>query len=147
MKARLALCLMIALMAWAQALAVEPDEILDDPALEARAREISRALRCVTCQSQSIDDSLAPLAKDLRLVVRERILAGDSDEEVVAYMTARYGDYVRLKPAMNAGTALLWLTPLLTLGAAFGAAFFYFRHLRQGEETSGEDNNDDMAGA
>jgi len=80
-------------------------------------------------------------------VVRERLLAGDSDEEVVTYMTARYGDYVRLKPAMNAGTALLWLTPLLTLGAAFGAAFFYFRDLQQREETSSEDDSDDAAGA
>lgn len=110
-------------------LAVEPDEVLDDPALEARAREIGRELRCVTCQSQSIDDSNAPLAKDLRLVVRERLLAGDSDEEVVAYVTDRYGDYVRLKPAVRGDTLLLWLTPALALAGAMAGAFFYFRQL------------------
>ena len=110
-------------------LAVEPDEVLDDPALEARAREIGRELRCVTCQSQSIDDSNAPLAKDLRLVVRERLLAGDSDEEVVAYVTDRYGDYVRLKPEVRGDTLALWLTPLLALAGALGGAFFYFRQL------------------
>jgi len=110
-------------------LAVEPDEVLDDPVLEERAREIGRELRCVTCQSQSIDDSNAPLAKDLRLVVRERLLAGDSDEEVVAYVTDRYGDYVRLKPEVRGDTLALWLTPLLALAGAMGGAFFYYRHL------------------
>lgn len=110
-------------------LAVEPDEVLDDPVLEERARDIGRELRCVTCQSQSIDDSNAPLAKDLRLVVRERLLAGDSDKEVVAYVTDRYGDYVRLKPEVRGDTLALWLTPLLALAAALAGAFFYFRQL------------------
>ncbi|MEO1242393.1 MAG: cytochrome c-type biogenesis protein [Pseudomonadota bacterium] len=122
------------------AFAVEPDEILDDPALEERAREISRELRCVTCQSQSIDDSNAPLAKDLRLVVRERVVAGDSNDEVIAYVTERYGDYVRLKPELRSDTMLLWLTPLLALGAALLAAFFYFRQLKQpGDDDMEED--------
>ena len=126
----------------ANALAVEPDEILEDPMLEERAREIGRELRCVTCQSQSIDDSNAPLAKDLRIIVRERLVAGDSDEEVMAYVTARYGDYVRLKPEIRADTALLWLTPGLALLAAFGAAFFYFRTLPKGEYADGNDGLD-----
>ena len=125
------LSFLMALIFSAQALAVEPDEVLDDPALEARAREISRELRCVTCQSQSIDDSNAPLAKDLRLIVRERLLAGDTNDEVIAFVTERYGDYVRLKPAMRGDTALLWLTPAFALIGALGAAGFYFRHLQK----------------
>ncbi|MEM9616542.1 MAG: cytochrome c-type biogenesis protein [Pseudomonadota bacterium] len=131
--------MLLTLMA-APAFAVEPDEILDDPALEARAREISRELRCVTCQSQSIDDSNAPLAKDLRLVVRERVVAGDSNDEVIAYVTERYGDYVRLKPELRNDTMLLWLTPLLALGAALLAAFFYFRQLKQPDDDDMEDD-------
>ncbi len=111
--------------------AVEPDEILDDPALEERARAISRELRCVTCQSESIDDSAAPLAKDLRIIVRERLVAGDSDAEVFAYVTDRYGDYVLLKPAVKAETLLLWATPLLAFAGAAAFAFFYFRNMRE----------------
>ncbi len=131
--------ILLTLMA-APAFAVEPDEILDDPALEARAREISRELRCVTCQSQSIDDSNAPLAKDLRLVVRERVVAGDSNDEVIAYVTERYGDYVRLKPELRSDTMLLWLTPLLALGGALLAAFFYFRQLKQPDDDDMEED-------
>jgi len=116
------------------AFAVEPDEILDDPALEARAREISRELRCITCQSQSIDDSDAPLAKDLRLIVRERVMAGDSNAEIIAYATDRYGDYVRLKPALRADTAVLWLTPAIVFLGAFGAAGLYFWRLQKKED-------------
>ena len=137
------LSLFIALLFSAQALAVEPDEVLDDPALEARAREISRELRCVTCQSQSIDDSNAPLAKDLRLIVRERLLAGDTNEEVIAFVTERYGDYVRLKPAMRGDTALLWLTPALALMGAIGAAAFYFRHLQKKAAFIDTDDDED----
>ena len=114
-----------------QALAVDPDEILDDPALEARAREISRELRCITCQSQSIDDSDAPLAKDLRMIVRERLLAGDTDQEIMTYMTDRYGDYVLLKPELRSDTAILWFAPLFAFGGAVFAAFFYFRQIRK----------------
>ncbi len=127
----------------APAHAVEPDEVLDDPVLEERAREIGRELRCITCQSQSIDDSNAPLAKDLRIIVRERLVAGDSDEEVIAYVAERYGDYVRLKPAMRADTALLWLAPALALVGAVAGAFFYFRHLKRLEKTTPALNDDD----
>jgi cytochrome c-type biogenesis protein CcmH len=99
----------------APARAVEPGEVLPDPALEARARAISANLRCLVCQNQSIDDSNAPLAKDLRLLVRERLTAGESDTAVVSYVVARYGDFVLLRPPVNARTALLWLAPLLCL--------------------------------
>lgn len=97
------------------ALAVEPSEVLPDPALETRAREIGRALRCVVCQNQSIDDSDAPLAKDLRTLVREQLSAGKTDAEIMDYVVARYGDFVLLKPRFNAGTMLLWGTPFAVL--------------------------------
>ena len=96
--------------------AVLPHEQLADPALEARARAISRELRCQVCQNQSIDDSNAPLAADLRKLVRERLAAGDADETVLAFVVARYGDYVRLTSPMRADTMLLWLAPVLALG-------------------------------
>jgi cytochrome c-type biogenesis protein CcmH len=101
------------------ALAVEPSEMLSDPALEARAREIGQSLRCVVCQNQSIDDSAAEVAHDMRRAVRERLTAGDSNDQVFAYMVARYGDYVLLKPPFKAGTLVLWLgAPALMLIAA-----------------------------
>ena len=93
------------------ALAVTPDEMLKDPALEARARQLSQELRCMVCQNQSIDDSEAPLARDLRLLVRERLKAGDNDTQVVDYMVARYGEFVLLKPRMSWHTAILWAAP------------------------------------
>lgn len=99
-------------------MAVQPDEILPDAAMEARARAMSAQLRCLVCQNQSIDDSNAPLARDLRLLVRERLKAGDSDSAVMDYVVARYGEFVLLKPPFNAATLLLWLTPLLALLAA-----------------------------
>ena len=100
------------------ALAVEPSEILKDPALEARAREIGRELRCVVCQNQSIDDSAAEVAHDMRRAVRDRLVAGDTNGQVFDYMVARYGDYVLLKPPFKTGTLLLWLgAPLLLLVA------------------------------
>ena len=95
--------------------AVQVDEILPDPALEGRAREISHELRCMVCQNQSIDDSEAPLARDLRLLVRERLKAGDSDSQVVDFMVARYGEFVLLKPRFNWHTAILWAAPLTIL--------------------------------
>ena len=95
--------------------AVQVDEILPNPALEARARAISHDLRCMVCQNQSIDDSEAPLARDLRLLVRERLKAGDSDTEVVDFMVARYGEFVLLRPRMNWHTAILWGAPLTIL--------------------------------
>lgn len=109
--------------------AVEPGERLTDPAQEARARAISAELRCLVCQNQSIDDSNAPLAKDLRLLVRERITAGDSDSDVMKFVVARYGDFVLLRPPFNLTTLLLWLTPLLALLAgvvAFRRSFAAF---------------------
>jgi cytochrome c-type biogenesis protein CcmH len=98
--------------------AVQPDEVLADPALEARARAISEGLRCLVCQNQSIDDSDAPLAKDLRLIVRERLRAGDSDQEIGDYVVARYGEFVLLKPRLSQQTLLLWFaTPVVFAGA------------------------------
>lgn len=97
--------------------AVEPDEVLPDPALEARARTLSEGLRCLVCQNQSIDDSHAALARDLRLLVRERLTAGDSDTQVRDFLVARYGDFVLLKPPFEADTLLLWGLPFLVLGA------------------------------
>jgi cytochrome c-type biogenesis protein CcmH len=95
--------------------AVQPGEILADPALEARARSISHQLRCMVCQNQSIDDSNADLARDLRVLVRERLTAGDSDAEVIDYLVARYGEFVLLKPQFNLRNALLWGTPVALL--------------------------------
>ena len=100
------------------ALAVQPDEILTDPALEARARAISAGLRCLVCQNQSIDDSDAPLARDLRILVRDRLKAGDSDEQIIDFVVARYGEFVLLKPRFEPHTMLLWLaTPIVGLAA------------------------------
>ena len=120
----LALCVLAALPAHA----VQPDEVLQDPALEARARAISEGLRCLVCQNQSIDDSDAPLAKDLRLLVRERLKAGDSDQEIVDFIVARYGEFVLLKPRFEAHTLLLWFaTPAVFLAALLLIALAYRR--------------------
>jgi cytochrome c-type biogenesis protein CcmH len=105
--------------------AVQPDEILPDPVLEGRARALSHNLRCMVCQNQSIDDSEAPLARDLRLLVRERLKAGDSDPQVIDFLVARYGEFVLLKPRFEWHTAPLWLAPIALLlvgGATLGAA-------------------------
>jgi cytochrome c-type biogenesis protein CcmH len=102
----------------APAFAVQPDEILSDPALEARARAISSGLRCLVCQNQSIDDSDAPLARDLRILVRDRLKAGDSDEQIIDFVVARYGEFVLLKPRFEPHTMLLWLaTPVVGIVA------------------------------
>ena len=111
----------IALAGASQSFAVQPDEILPDPALESRARTLSSELRCMVCQNQSIDDSDAPLARDLRLLVRERLKAGDSDTQVLDFLTARYGQFVLLKPRFGWDTALLWLAPAgVLLAGAWG---------------------------
>lgn len=111
--------------------AIRPDELLADPAQEARARAISKELRCVVCQNESIDDSNADIAHDLRVLVRQRIVAGDSDQQVRDYMVARYGNYVLLKPPVDPETYLLWFGPgLLLLGGAIGA-FLFIRRSRQ----------------
>jgi cytochrome c-type biogenesis protein CcmH len=125
-----ALGLLLLVLIALPALAVEPSEMLPDPALEARAREIGQSLRCVVCQNQSIDDSAAEVAHDMRRAVRERLSAGDSNDQVFAYMVARYGDYVLLKPPFKAGTLVLWLgAPTLMLIAA-GALLLAARRRR-----------------
>jgi len=124
----LVLFLAIALLATLPAHAVEPDEVLQDPALEARAREISEGLRCLVCQNQSIDDSGAPLAKDLRLLVRERLKAGDSNQQIVDFIVARYGEFVLLKPRFETHTLVLWLaTPAVFLAAILIIALAFRR--------------------
>ena len=120
-----------ALLAAGVALAAEPDELLADPSMEARAEKIDAQLRCVVCQSQSIAESNAPLAKDLRILVRERIGMGDSDREVIAYVVERYGDYVLLKPPVQGNTIFLWAFPALALAAAAGGAFLFLRSATQ----------------
>jgi cytochrome c-type biogenesis protein CcmH len=128
MKTLRALVLGLVLIGASSAHAVQPDEILKDPALEKRARALSHDLRCMVCQNQSIDDSDAPLARDLRLLVRERLQAGDSDAQVVDFLTARYGDFVLLKPRFGPQTALLWALPaLVLLGGGFGLVMFLRR--------------------
>jgi cytochrome c-type biogenesis protein CcmH len=112
------LCLIIVLLTFAAvpcAIAVEPDEVLSDAALEARARALSKELRCMVCQNQSIDDSEAPLARDLRILVRERLQAGDSDRQVIDFLVARYGEFVLLRPRFSWHTAVLWLGPAAML--------------------------------
>jgi len=103
--------MILALLSSAPAWAVQPDEVLSDPALEARARVLSKELRCMVCQNQSIDDSAAPLARDLRLLVRERLTGGDNDQQVLDFLVARYGEFVLLKPRFVWHNALLWLLP------------------------------------
>ncbi|MGR3462305.1 MAG: cytochrome c-type biogenesis protein [Roseovarius sp.] len=120
------LILVLILLA-APALAVQPDEILDDPALEARARDISAGLRCLVCRSENIDESNAGLARDLRLLVRERLVAGDTNEEVVDYIVDRYGEYVLLKPTVDGANLLLWLAGPLMLGAGLVMGGLYLR--------------------
>lgn len=115
--------------------AVLPEERLDDPALEARARDISRELRCQVCQNQSIDDSNAPLAADLRRLVRERLKAGDSDSQVFAYLTQRYGDYLLLRPPVRNDTLLLWYGPALVLALGLIGVVVYFRRRAGKRET------------
>ena len=114
-------------LAAAPTFAVNPDEVLPDPALETRARTISAELRCMVCQNQSIDDSDAPLARDLRLLVRERIATGDSDSQVIDFLVARYGEFVLLKPRFTPHTLLLWLLPPLALIGGGLALWFYSR--------------------
>src|SRR5690349_483778 len=113
------------LLAAVPALAVQPDEILKDPALEARARTLSAGLRCLVCQNQSIDDSDAPLARDLRLLIRERLTAGDSDEDVTNFIVGRYGQFVLLKPRLETETIVLWAGPFALL--LFAALFLWSR--------------------
>lgn len=118
------LILLLALLFAGTAQAVKPDEVLPDPALEARARALSEGLRCMVCQNQSIDESDADLARDLRILVRQRLVAGDTDQQVMDYIVSRYGEFVLLKPRFSLRTALLWGTPALLLLA--GGIFIVF---------------------
>ena len=125
------LVLAVSLGATVPAIAVQPDEILSDPSLEARARVLSKELRCMVCKNQSIDDSDAPLARDLRILVRERLQAGDSDSQVLDFLVKRYGEFVLLNPRFSGRTALLWLMPLLVLLLGAGVlALAWRRHRR-----------------
>jgi cytochrome c-type biogenesis protein CcmH len=134
MKRILVAACFLAVLGLSPARAVLPDEVMSDPAREARARDLSRELRCMVCQNQSIDDSEAPLARDLRLLVRERIAAGDSDSQVIDFLVARYGEFVLLKPRFNPHTLLLWLVPPLAL---LGGGFALWRYSRRRQEPSG----------
>jgi cytochrome c-type biogenesis protein CcmH len=125
MRLRAAL-LALALLA-SPALAVQPDEILSDPALEARAREISRQIRCPVCQGESIDDSNAAISRDLRVILRERLVAGDSDEEVIDFLVARYGEFILFNPRATGSNLILWLAGPVLLVLAGGIALAAFR--------------------
>ena len=134
MRSVIAICLLLAglLFQSTAALAVRPDEVLDDPGLEARARAISAELRCMVCQNQSIDDSDADLARDLRILVRDRLKAGDSDRQVMDYVVSRYGEFVLLRPSFSARNFLLWAMPVIVL--VIGGAGF-FAYVRRGAKT------------
>jgi cytochrome c-type biogenesis protein CcmH len=121
----------IAALAAPPVYAVQPDEVLADPALEARAREISRELRCLVCRNESIDESHAPLARDLRIVVRERLAAGDTDAQVRDFVVARYGEFVLLRPDTTGANLVLWLAGPVMLGAGGLAAGLYLRRRAQ----------------
>ena len=124
------LILAFALVIGTPALAVQPDEILDDPVLEERARDLSRNLRCLVCRNESIDESNAELARDLRLLVRERLVAGDTNDEALDFIVARYGEYVLLTPRATGSTLILWIAGPAMLFAALGIAAVYIRRRR-----------------
>ena len=116
------------------ALAVQPDEILDDPALEGRARELSRELRCLVCRNESIDESNADLARDMRILVRERLVEGDSDDEVMAFLVARYGEFVLLRPTTGGANLILWTAAPAMLVLALGTAVVYLRRRKMASD-------------
>jgi cytochrome c-type biogenesis protein CcmH len=124
------LALVLGLLVPAGASAVLPDEVLDDPVLEGRARELSQLIRCLVCQNESIDTSNADLARELRILVRERLTAGDSDQEVFDFLVARYGDFVLLRPRMTPANYLLWFGPAALLLAGLAGVVLYFRRRR-----------------
>ena len=127
---RIALAIFFMLALAAPVAAVQPDEVLGDTALEARARALSHTIRCMVCQNQSIDDSDAPLARDLRILIRERLKAGDTDTQIREFLVARYGQFVLLEPEKNAQNALLWLAPVLVLFAGVLVLLRFFRRRR-----------------
>ena len=130
--------LLCALLA-APAQAVQPDEILPDPALEERARDLSQGLRCLVCRNESIDDSNAPLARDLRLLVRERLVEGDSNDEVIDFVVDRYGEYVLLQPRVGGSNILLWAAGPLMLLLACGIGYSYVRGRARAKEAAQPD--------
>jgi len=136
---RFVLALLAALVFSVSALAVQPDEVLKDQALEKRARDISAGLRCLVCQNQSIDDSDAQLAKDLRILVRERLVAGDTDQQVRDFLVQRYGEFVLLKPTFSTHNMLLWLTPALVLVLGGIGAYAALRRRPQAPEALDEE--------
>lgn len=123
MKRLFLILLLVAAPAWA----VQPDEVLDDPVLEERARDLSKDLRCLVCRNESIDESNAELARELRILVRERLVAGDSDEEAMSYIVDRYGEYVLLRPQTSGSNLVLWLAGPVMLLLALLASLFYLR--------------------
>ena len=125
-----AIALVLGTIASSSSLAVQPGEMLKDPKLEARARELSRELRCMVCQNQSIDESEAPLARDLRLLVRERLTKGDTDQQVLDFLVVRYGEFVLLKPPLESSTIILWALPPVALLAGAIGLFFAMRRRR-----------------
>ena len=129
--ARMFFILSLTMICAPSALAVNPAEILEDSTLETRAREISKGIRCVVCQNQSIDDSDAALARDLRILVRERLTAGDSNTQVVDYLVSRYGDFILLKPPFKVGTFVLWIGPFALFALAFFVSIIFFDAKRQ----------------
>jgi len=131
---RLILIAMLALAPMGPAFAVQPDEVLADPVLESRARELSKVLRCPVCQSENIDESNAEVSRDLRILVRERLVAGDSDSDVLDYITARYGEYVLFQPDASGGNLILWLAGPVMLLAGLGIGFSFLRGRRPGSE-------------
>jgi|SRR5262245_42074110 len=148
---RVACSILIALALFAvphQTLAVQPDEILPDPGLEGRARTLSKELRCMVCQNQSIDDSDAPLARDLRLLVRERLKEGDSDRQVIDFLVARYGEFVLLKPRLALHTALLWFgPPALLCGGALALVLIARRRSKRGPADQAKPEGDNLSSA
>ncbi|NPD15903.1 cytochrome c-type biogenesis protein CcmH [Xinfangfangia sp. D13-10-4-6] len=123
----LAMALLLTPLAATEALAVQPDEILADPGLEARARMISREIRCPVCQGENIDDSNAPISRDLRLIIRERLVAGDSNDEVIDFVIARYGEFVLFNPRLSGWDWVLWLSGPAALVLALGGSWFVLR--------------------
>jgi cytochrome c-type biogenesis protein CcmH len=140
-KALHAIVLLLALVAPSALWAVQPDEMLPDPALEARARALSRDLRCMVCQNESIDDSEAPLAHDIRVLVRERLKAGDSDQQVLDFLVARYGEFVLLKPPLSWHTAALWGLPPAVLLIGGVVILFDLRRRRRAAMADEETRN------
>ena len=136
------LLLVLCLLA-APAFAVQPDEMLQDPVLEARARDLSRGLRCLVCRNEAIDESNAALARDLRLLVRERLVAGDSDAEVIAFVVVRYGEFVLLQPRADGSTLILWVAGPVMLLTGLGIAALHQRRRRQAEQPASALSEDD----